>query len=139
MQWGNCTELSSYKKIIIKSWAYEVLWATTTNRYGKLMEEMVSLLFRDNKTFCCKNDSLRVLAPFLWNFPQKFNNGEKLIHKSENRQKCVDVLLIASLDEFLKQTEYIITHVSMYTFFKCPQTCLMLYHSLFIRTLKLQR
>lgn len=44
---------------------------------------------------------------------------KKLTHKSENRQKCVDILLITSLDEFLKQTEYIITHVSMYTFFKC--------------------
>lgn len=81
------------------------------------MEEMVGLLFSNNKTFCCKDDSLHVLAPFLWNFPQKFNNGEKTIHKRENRQKCVDVLLITSLAEFLKQTEYFITHVSMFHFF----------------------
>lgn len=113
-QRGSCTEFCFYKKLVMKSWAYECHGLKQQVGMGKLMKEKVAMLSRDSKAFHCKKDRCSRFSPFslslhinstleksIWinNFKGFPANIQK---KGKQTKTCIEIFLIENLVECLK-------------------------------------
>lgn len=111
---GSCTEFCSYKKLVMKSWAYECHGLKQQVGMGKLMKEKVAMLSRDSKAFHCKNDRCSCFSPFslslrinstleksIWRHNVK-GFPANIQKKGKQTKTCIGIFLIENLVECLK-------------------------------------